>query len=166
MHDVPAQPWYRQFWPWFIFSLPAASVVAGFTTLYLAGSAPAMVVDDYGRIAKTTAQRIERRDYARQLGLSAALRFADSGELYIDLTRVRHESPWPAALTLQLVHPTQAERDQIVVLEGSGGRYATSLVRPAGRYYLALTDHEGNWRLAGELPRNTDAILISAAPES
>jgi hypothetical protein len=52
------------------------------------------------------------------------------------------------------------------VLEGSGGRYAARLARPDGRYYLALTDREGNWRMAGELPRNTDAILISAAPES
>ena len=165
MHDVPAQPWYRQFWPWFVFSLPAASVVAGFITLYLAGSAPAMVVDDYGRIAKTTAQRIERRDYARQLGLSAELSFVDSGELVINLTRLRHESPWPAALKLQLVHPTQYERDELVVLEGASGRYTARLARPEGRYYLALTDLEGSWRLAGELPRDSDTVLISAASE-
>ena len=166
MHDVPAQPWYRQFWPWFVFSLPAASVIAGFITLYLAGSAPAMVVDDYGRIAKTTAQRIERRDYARHLGLTAELRFVESGELIIDLTRLRHESAWPAALTLQLVHPTQEERDRRVVLNGASGRYAASLARPQGRYYLALTDTDGNWRLAGELPQGSDTVLISAAPGS
>jgi hypothetical protein len=165
MHDVPAQPWYRQFWPWFVFSLPAASVVAGFITLYLAGSAPAMVVDDYGRIAKTTALRIERRDHARQLGLSAELSFAASGELVVDLRRLKHESPWPSALNLQLVHPTQEERDQTVVLEGASGRYVARLARPEGRYYLALTDRDGSWRLAGELPRKADTVLISAAPE-
>ena len=31
-----SEPWYRQFWPWFIFSLPAAVVVAGITTVVIA----------------------------------------------------------------------------------------------------------------------------------
>jgi hypothetical protein len=40
-------PWYRQFWPWFIIALPAAAVLAGFYTLWLALSNPDyMVVDD------------------------------------------------------------------------------------------------------------------------
>jgi hypothetical protein len=40
-------PWYRQFWPWFIIALPAAAVIAGFFTLWLAISNPDyLVVDD------------------------------------------------------------------------------------------------------------------------
>ena len=43
----PVVPWYRQFWPWFIIALPAAAVLAGFFTLWLAISNPDyMVVDD------------------------------------------------------------------------------------------------------------------------
>jgi len=43
-HDLP---WYRQFWPWFIIALPAAAVIAGFFTLWLAISRPDyLVVDD------------------------------------------------------------------------------------------------------------------------
>lgn len=30
------KPWYKQFWPWFIFGLPAAVVIASFVTLYIA----------------------------------------------------------------------------------------------------------------------------------
>ncbi len=48
-HPVPGQdvPWYRQFWPWFIIALPAAAVIAGIITLYLAVSNPvSLVVDD------------------------------------------------------------------------------------------------------------------------
>lgn len=30
------QPWYRQFWPWFLIALPAAAVVASMITLWLA----------------------------------------------------------------------------------------------------------------------------------
>jgi len=49
-NDVTAsvdQPWYRQFWPWFIIALPASAVVAGFITLWLAISNPdGMVVTE------------------------------------------------------------------------------------------------------------------------
>lgn len=34
------KPWYRQFWPWFIISLPAISVIASLTTLWIAISHP------------------------------------------------------------------------------------------------------------------------------
>lgn len=29
-------PWYRQFWPWFLIALPATSVVFSFATLFIA----------------------------------------------------------------------------------------------------------------------------------
>lgn len=34
------KPWYKQFWPWFIISLPAISVIASLTTLWIAISHP------------------------------------------------------------------------------------------------------------------------------
>ena len=42
------EPWYKQFWPWFIIALPASVVVASFFTLYLAISNPdhLVVTDD------------------------------------------------------------------------------------------------------------------------
>jgi hypothetical protein len=169
MHEFPVQPWYRQFWPWFIFSLPAAAVAASFVTLYLAGSEPAMVVDDYGRIAKATAQRAERRDYARELGLVAELNFEqiantgnETGEWAIRLTTEKPGTVWPTSLILQLVHPTQEQRDQRIELNGTAGVYRSTALRPQGRYYVALMDAEGNWRLAGELARNANSVVITA----
>ena len=49
-HPVPdeIQPWYKQFWPWFIIALPASVVVASFFTLWLALSNPdPLVVEDH-----------------------------------------------------------------------------------------------------------------------
>ena len=63
-------PWYRQFWPWFIAFPPAATVVAGAVTAWLAGAGPALVVDDYGQIGKVTMQRAVRDERAGELGLS------------------------------------------------------------------------------------------------
>jgi hypothetical protein len=40
------QPWYRQFWPWFIIALPASVVIASFFTLWLAISNPDHLVVD------------------------------------------------------------------------------------------------------------------------
>ena len=47
------QPWYRQFWPWFIIALPASAVIASFFTLWLAISNPDQLVvsdDQYRNI--------------------------------------------------------------------------------------------------------------------
>jgi hypothetical protein len=38
--------WYRQFWPWFIFGLPAVVVVASLATAYIAISHQDPVIDE------------------------------------------------------------------------------------------------------------------------
>lgn len=43
--ETTATPWYRQFWPWFLFGLPAIVVVASIATVYLAVSNPDPLVD-------------------------------------------------------------------------------------------------------------------------
>ena len=44
---LDTKPWYRHFWVWFIIALPAAAVVAGLFTLYLAVSNPdSLVISD------------------------------------------------------------------------------------------------------------------------
>lgn len=46
-HTDINQPWYRQFWPWFIIALPASAVIASFFTLWLAVSNPdTLVISD------------------------------------------------------------------------------------------------------------------------
>ncbi len=44
IEKTPEPPWYRQFWPWFIIALPASSVIASLTLVYLAVSRPDYVV--------------------------------------------------------------------------------------------------------------------------
>ena len=36
MQREDTEPWYRQFWPWFIMALPASAVVAGLYTVWIA----------------------------------------------------------------------------------------------------------------------------------
>ena len=44
--QVEIEPWYRQFWPWFIIALPASVVIASFVTLWLAVTHPDHLVID------------------------------------------------------------------------------------------------------------------------
>ena len=47
------EPWYKQFWPWFIIALPASAVIASFITLWLAVSNPVQLVvseDEYQQL--------------------------------------------------------------------------------------------------------------------
>jgi hypothetical protein len=70
-HDAgQEEPWYRQFWPWFIIALPASAVIASFITLWLAISNPVELVvteEDYQQLrselkAQTVAEDNEKAD--------------------------------------------------------------------------------------------------------
>ncbi|MGL4901125.1 MAG: FixH family protein, partial [Shewanella sp.] len=42
------QPWYKQFWPWFLIILPLCAVIASFATLKIAlTNSDALVAEDY-----------------------------------------------------------------------------------------------------------------------
>jgi len=65
------QPWYRQFWPWFLILLPASVVVAGLTTLVLANRhADDLVVDDYYKDGLAINRKLEKQQRADQQGIS------------------------------------------------------------------------------------------------
>lgn len=169
MEETQELPWYRQLWPWLIMVPPAASVIAGLVTFYLAGSEPAMVVDDYGRVAMATAQRAERSKRAAELGISAQLLFIDgldngTPSITVTLEQRAGANEWPAGLVLQFVHPTQQELDQTIGLTGSDGRYTghpySQSQRTPSRYYVSLSDADSTWRLTGELGPNMTALEL------
>jgi hypothetical protein len=60
------EPWYRQFWPWFIIALPASAVIASFFTLWLAISNPVQMVvteQDYQQLrSELKAQTVDQNN--------------------------------------------------------------------------------------------------------
>ena len=44
MNTPPPRPWYRQLWPWLLIVPPAAAVIGGSLTLYLAVTRPDTLV--------------------------------------------------------------------------------------------------------------------------
>ncbi len=143
-------PWYRQFWPWFLIALPASVVVAGISMVFIANrGADDLVVDEYYKDGLAINRKLEKKDAATSLGVSASLSF--SGEQVIVLT----DGPvTDEVLQLQLSHPLEADRDFTVSLvQSTPGEYRGRLGAPvAARWHWSLEGgSEPVWRLDGSI---------------
>ena len=151
------EPWYRQFWPWFIIALPASVVVAGLITVYIAfANRDATVDDDYYREGLAINQSLAGQQRAAEWGMQARVKFnrqADSVE--VELNSAKPLVSPGSTIELKLQHPILAERDVTILLtalEGAGHRYQGELSVPLqDNYYLRLTGEERAWRLDGQI---------------
>jgi hypothetical protein len=152
--DAPdTRPWYRQFWPWFLILLPAASVVGGITTLLISMRDPdGLVADDYYKAGLAINRVIAREEAARRLGVTARGRLdAGTGDLLLE---VQGQSLPADGLALRLAHATRSQHDQILALRRvSPGRYAAQLAEPLrpGAWTLVLEPGDGTWRVTGRV---------------
>lgn len=156
------QPWYRQFWPWFLIALPATAVCASLYTVYLAASdPPALVVDDYSRIGLANKQNLQLDNYASQFNLQAALSIGegDAPTLSVSLSGNLPENP--ESLVLKLAHPTLAELDQRLTLVAAEGQYVGVLPARQARYYVQLEPTNGLWRLSGQMLANSTVVMLA-----
>ncbi|WP_158675350.1 FixH family protein [Thiohalobacter thiocyanaticus] len=149
------QPWYKQFWPWFLISLPLSAVIGGIATLIIAMQSPnAMVVDDYYKEGLAINETLARERAAADLGLSGLLRHAGgTGRLQLELMIRDGEGALPGHLELRLVHPTLAHKDQTLRLEpGNDGIYVSDMPQLSpGNWHLILSPPDASWRLTGRL---------------
>jgi hypothetical protein len=159
------EPWYRQFWPWFLIFIPGLAVVGGIVTIYVATSRPhTMVVDDYARIGLATHRKMERDERAAELGLTATVSVGRTpAEIRV---RLDGDLPRPDHLLLSLSHPTLASADRSLTLPGYGEAYSARLDAPLeGRWYVQIEAPDGDWRLAGELRAGMDSLrLVPPSP--
>ena len=152
MNELPSSAaWYREPWPWILMAGPAAVVVAGLVTLYLALTHPdALVVDNYYKEGLGINRVLERDDAARRAGYRARVLIGEDG------TRVRIHlsaaSALPERLRLRMFHPTQASLDREAVLAATqSGWYEGDIAAAAApRWRVELEDAERGWRLTGE----------------
>lgn len=144
-------PWYRQFWPWFLISLPASVVVAGLSMLYIANrGADDLVVDEYYKDGLAINRQLEKKDRAQALGISAHPSFSG-----LDVRMEVTGAVTADKLDLRLSHPLEADRDfSVTLIAASPGDYRGRLLKPvAPRWHwtLELPDVEQSWRLDGSI---------------
>lgn len=140
-------PWYRQLWPWLIISGPAAVLLAGAATIWIAfASADGLVTEDYYKEGLAINKVLAREDAARRLGISAETRMeADSFKVIL-------KGAAPEALFVHLAHATRAGLDQRLRLAREGaGAYAAELPPLApGRWRIVIEDPRATWRIVKE----------------
>jgi hypothetical protein len=146
------QPWYRQFWPWFVIAPPLAGVVLGGLLVTAATYDPdGMAVGDYYKEGRGINQSIERAQFALSLGLNGVVSI-EQGQVWLTLAS---NVPMPRQeLELAFVHPTRDHFDRRVPLTYDARRqaYFTELsdLGPA-LWHVYLEPVDGAWRLRGRL---------------
>lgn len=155
------EKWYKQFWPWFLITIPAISIVLGFTIVYLAiTSENSMVSDDYYKEGKAINQSISKKRLAKQLNLIAGLT-VDEGSVKVNFKQAL--PPDSAAIKLDFFHSTLEDRDFFVMLtRNAEGDYSGSLPKSVdGKWRVTLTPFDESWKIRQTvaLPRTDEIIL-------
>ncbi len=150
--DTLARPWYKEFWVWFILGILGMSVILGTSMLVIATrNPPGLISDNYYDVGKGINTSLERENLAVRLQLKASLQLDnEKGTASLQLKGFSN----PPQLVLNLISPTQPERDRRVVLQAqSDGSYAGNLLDAVeGRRFVEVIGQEGgqDWRLFEE----------------
>jgi hypothetical protein len=167
--EKDVQPWYRQFWPWFLIALPATAVVASLWTVSVAVRSPnALVVDDYGKIGIATDKKKQRDELAAALNLEGTLQIhsAEGSEVVFMLSMTGDYDSPPEMLMLNLSHPTLQHLDRSIELRRLGNAWEGSTPPlPDGRYYILLEPEDASWRLTGEISAATRNLTLRGGAE-
>jgi hypothetical protein len=143
-----SKPWYREPWPWILMSGPAAVLVAGSVTMWIAfRSNDSLVAEDYYKRGLAINRVIAREDAAKRLGIHAELHVA-AGTLSVAL-----QGDAPEAVFVHLAHATRAGYDtRLRLARVAPGRYEAALAPLApGHWHVTIDDPAGHWRLAKEI---------------
>ena len=157
MKREDTKPWYRQFWPWFIIALPAASVVGGLTTVWIAmQTTDSLVVQSDDGVRNASDRRLAAERFASQAGLAALIDINSDTGVVIATLRSGDLSNSPATLDFELSHPAFANRDIKITLsraqpdaDGNPVWVGHLVSVPQERFYAVLRAGD-TWRLTAE----------------
>ena len=143
-------------------ALPASAVIGGMITIYLAiVSSDGLVEDDYYKRGKTINLELARDQVAAHQELQAILGMnSQTGQVTVRLES--RDQVHPERVSLLLLHPTRAGKDQRIQLEPDRkGVYIGTArpIEPANWHVQLETD---DWRLSGrmQLPQEETLRLI------
>lgn len=162
--DGTPPPWYRQFWPWFLISLPGSVVVASIITINLAiKTDDGLVTEDYYKKGLAIHRDADALLKARQLGIQAAFMPTENGgKLLLNLTSDSNLAF--SELRVDLRHPTRSRLDLSRVAEPVGpNRYQVDLPDDlaAGEWIIQLSAPEAGWRLRGRIqPHGNGKVVL------
>ena len=157
-----SKPWYREPWPWLLMAGPAAVLVAGSFTIWLAYStSDGLVAQDYYKQGLAVNKLLKREATASRMGLTAQVELpGDRHRIVVNLRGAR-----PGELRALFAHSTRAGHDLNLRLVRVGeGRYEAAVPQslPPGRWNVNLEEPGGAWRLAGEWSGREDVFRLGS----
>lgn len=157
------KPWYKQFWPWFLISLPLCVVIASFTTLAIfTKNSVSLVAEDYYKKGKGINIDLSKIRQAGALGLSASV---SSDANFVSVTFDKGDLEFYPALTIAFSHRTLADRDfQTIVSSDAKGQYRIKLERDlSGPWFVEIQPHTKEWLLQGKVsfPAASPTLLVN-----
>lgn len=155
---------------WLIWLLPAAAVVAGVATLFIAlRDADRALPASYHWEGARLDEDFARARQAAQLGIAATFDLSGkNGQCTVTLAPVTVDAE---VLELRLTHGSDAGLDRMMRLtrteEGAQVTYRSPCTEtPRGRWRLALSDAAGSWALRGAADSPmTSLVLRAQTPE-
>lgn len=157
-------PWYREPWPWILMALPAAAVLGGIATAFIAiVHDDPLVVDNYYKEGLAINRVLERDRAAAQAGYRAQIMFSeDRSRVRVHLAGLQDAAA--GALTLRMIHPTRAELDRSATLAATqAGWYEGALdISHASRWRVQLEGERRDWRLTGEWQPGDGSVAVLA----
>ncbi len=159
---LTASPWYKQFWPWFLISLPLLTIIACFTFVVISlDSAPSMVVDDYYKKGKAINLELTKFNKAKALYLHGDLTISHDT---IKFKFTKGDNKNVSALKISFYHKTLKENDFSTILTKNGIGEFTAIHSHVllNRYTVFIEPMNGTWKLKEsiKLPYN-NAFKIS-----
>lgn len=143
------KPWYKQFWPWFLISVPVLVMIVCAIIIYLSVTRGnfSMVVDDYYKKGKTINAIIEHVERAQELNISFEFTANDG------LLALRYKTGEPdqlSALNVKFVHATDAAKDfSRRVTVAADGTYRTDIPQDiSGHWTVTVEPFDRRWKVS------------------
>jgi hypothetical protein len=154
MPATASSPWYKHIWPWIIIGMLTTSVALTMHMVFIAADGQdTLVTDNYYEAGKGISRSLDRERLAKDLHLEAR---ATLDEVTGEVSLVLSGDSRPDTLDMNLISPTQADKDRHLTLKRSTSepdRYVGQLSEAVeGRRFVELLGQQGEltWRLFEE----------------
>ncbi|MEW9796923.1 FixH family protein [Alteromonas sp. CYL-A6] len=141
------KPWYKQFWPWFLISVPVASFIMSGVMINIATTTEnSLVVDDYYKEGKAINLSLDKIAAAKRKNITTDLTI-ENGAISLKFhSGIPQEG---TALKLAFYHTTLEDKDTSVLLsrDAAGIYRGFSEQDLGGKWQITLTPVDDSWKI-------------------
>lgn len=140
-------PWYKQFWPWFIIFIPAATVFFCINLLFIAlDTQDSVVIDDYYKEGKAINMKLSKIEEAKNRNISLSVK-TQNNEMLLQFVSGKPEQTIP--LKASFYHPTLKDKDfDVNFTANASGDYLAALPdQISGKWRLTILPFDESWKI-------------------